>query len=113
MQGQQHQIGLWIDEQLWQALEDIDEEMSMKKAAITFNIFYYSLREWCYGVGNTRKKVSPTMLSLKEDELVKYLIQKCDYNYGISSIGLCVKVYEITQSRWIPFQNKIFGISWM
>jgi hypothetical protein len=54
------------------------------------------------------------VLSLEEeDELVKYLIQMCDRGYGLNPIALRMKVYEITQSMWTPFQNGIPGNGWM
>ena len=113
-QRQRRRTWLWMDKQLRETLAAVDDGMSMRKAATTFNIPYSSFREWCYGIRNTRKKGPPTALSPEEeDELVKYLIQMCDRGYGLSPTALRMKVYDITQSMWTSFQNGIPGNGWM
>ena len=62
----------------------------------------------------SRKKGSLTVLKpAEEEELVNYLIQMCDRGYGLTPSALCMKVYEITQSRWTPFRNGIPRNGWM
>jgi hypothetical protein len=111
---QRRRTGLWTDDQLRDALNAVDDGMSMRKAANAFKIPYSSFREWCHGIRRTRKKGPPTVLSTEEEEeLVKYLIEMCDRGYGLSPTALRMKVYEITQSRWTPFRNGIPGNGWM
>lgn len=106
--------GLWTDEQLREALADVDDGMSMRKVANMYNIPYSSFGEWCYGIQTTRKKGPPSVLSpTEEEELVQYLIQMCDRRFGLTLIALRMKVYEITQSRWTPFCNGNPGNCWM
>ena len=110
--SQQHRrrIGLWTNQQLREASAAVDGGMSMRKAAATYNIPYSTFREWYYGIRTSRKKGPKPD---EEEELVNYLIQMCDRGYGLSPTTLCMKVYEITQSRWTPFRNGIPGDGWM
>ena len=106
--------GLWSNDDLQQALATFDDGVSMRKAAVTYNIPYSTFREWCYGIRTSRKKGPPSVLKpAEEEELVAYLIQMCDRGFGLSPTALRMKVYEITQSRWTPFRNGILGNGWM
>lgn len=106
--------GLWSNDDLQQALAAFDDGVSMRKAAVTYNIPYSTFREWCYGIRTSRKKGPSSVLKpAEEEELVAYLIQMCDRGFGLSPTALRMKVYEITQSRWTPFRNGIPGNGWM
>ena len=106
--------GKWTDEQLKYAIEVVDSGVSMKEASRRHNIPYSSVRDWCYGIRRSRKYGPPTVLNPKEEQLlVDYLLAMCDLGYGLTSIALRLKVYEITKDRWTPFRNGIPGKDWM
>jgi hypothetical protein len=106
--------GNWSTENLCQGIAAVDNGMSMKRAAKTYGIPYSSFRDWCYGRTRTHLRGAKGVFTAEEEkQLVKYLIDMCDMDYGLSPIQLKMKVYEITKNRWTPFKNGIPGGSWM
>lgn len=49
----------------------------------------------------------------EEEQIVQYLVHICELGYDLSPSALRLKVYEITKSRWTPFNNGIPGGGWM
>jgi hypothetical protein len=106
--------GNWSSEQLRQGIAAVDNGMSMKRAAETYGIPYSSFRDWYYGKTRTRLRGAQGVLTAEEEEqIVKYLIDMCDRDYGLSPTQLKMKVYEITKNRWTPFKHGIHGSGWM
>lgn len=106
--------GNWTDSELQQAMAEVDQGVSMRKAAQKYNIPYTTFREWCYGVTTSRRRGAKTVLTAEEEEqIVQYLVHMCELGYGLSPSALRLKVYEITKSRWTPFKNGIPGAGWM
>ena len=106
--------GNWTDQKLQKAIAEVDDGLSMKKAAKENGIPYSSLRDWCYGRTRSRDHGAKPVLTAEEEvQLLDYLIAMCDAGYGLSPTALKMKVYEITKTRWMPFCEGIPGGSWM
>ena len=104
----------WSDEQMSSALLEHESGASMRQAATVHGIPYSTFREWCNGVRKSRKRGGTTVLTLQEeDQLVQYLLAMSDRGFGLSSIDLRMKVFEMTKNRCTPFRNGIPGNGWL
>lgn len=58
---------MWSDEAMKEAIDIVNSGSRMRAASIKFGIPYFTLREWCYGVQQSRKcRLNPTLNATEE-----------------------------------------------
>lgn len=71
--------GNWSDDQLRRALAEVDNGVTMKRAAVNNDIPYTTFRDWCYGKTRSRKRsVKGVFTPHEEAQIVQFLITMCD-----------------------------------
>jgi hypothetical protein len=111
---QRKKTGNWSDAALQAALRAVDAGGKVRAVARYFDIPHSSLSDHVHGKTLTRKKGRAGVLTVQEEEeLLQYCFKMVDLGYPLTLCQLKLKVSELTQDRWTPFNDGIPGSSWV
>jgi hypothetical protein len=112
--NQSNKNGNWSTKNLEEALNNINEGMSIQLATKLARIPALSVRDHYTGKTRGRKRGPAGILTTKEEEDLKlYLLKLHNLGHPLTRNQVKLTMARVTQSRPTPFKNGILGNRWM